>query len=169
MKPDQKIKKLTMTALMAAVVFVVTYVIRVPMPVASGGYANVGDASVYMAAALLGGPAGMAAAAIGSGLADILAGAGLYIPATIVIKGLMGFICGKLMEREGFARFLIAAIIGGAIMVGGYAAYEAAVVFQENPVMALLNVPMNLVQWACGVAVASAFYPAMPRIKRSLA
>ena len=161
-------KKLTAAALMAAVVFVVTYVIRIPMPVASGGYANVGDAAVYLAAALLGGPAGMAAAAIGSGLADILAGAGLYIPATVAIKGLMGFVCGKLMEREGFARFLLAAIMGGAIMVCGYAAYEAGIVFRENPALALINVPMNLIQWGCGLAVASVFYPAVPRIRKSL-
>ena len=168
MRSNPKVKRLTAAALMAAVIFVVTYVIRIPMPIASGGYANVGDAAVYMAAALLGGPAGMAAAAIGSGLADILAGAGLYIPATVVIKGVMGFACGKLMEREGFVRFLLAAIIGGAIMVGGYAAYEAMIVFRENPALALINVPVNMIQWVCGIAVASVFYPTVPRIKKSL-
>ena len=168
MRINPKVRQLTAAALMAAVVFVVTYVIRIPMPVASGGYANIGDAAVYIAAALLGGPAGMAAAAIGSGLADILAGAGLYIPATVVIKGMMGLICGKLMEREGFARFLLAAAIGGALMVGGYAAYEAIVIFKGNPALALINVPANMIQWVCGVAVASVFYPALPRIKKTL-
>ena len=72
------------------------------------------------------------------------------------------------MEREGFARFLLAAVVGGAIMVGGYAAYEAIVVFRENPNMALINIPMNLIQLACGAAIAALFYPAAPRIRKSL-
>jgi len=154
-----------MTALMAAVIFVVTYLVRVPMPIASGGYINIGDTAVYVAASLLGGPAGMISAAIGSALADLTAGYVVYILPTAVVKGLMGYVCGKLMERGGFARFLVASIIGGAIMVGGYAAFET-VLFNVN--QALAGLPFNGVQWVCGVAVAIAFYPAVPRIKKNL-
>ena len=162
---ERRVTKLTTVALMAAVVFVVTYMIRIPMPIASGGYINIGDAPIYIAASLLGFPGGMIAAAIGSAIADLSAGYVFYIIPTAIVKGLMGLVCGKLMEREGFARFLTAAVIGGAIMVGGYAAFEAAL-FNINH--ALAAIPFNLIQWACGVAVAAAFYPAIPRIKRSL-
>jgi len=165
MRQNPRVKKLTSTALFAAVIFVVTYLIRIPIPVASGGYINIGDAPVYVAAALLGGPAGMAAAAIGAALSDLSAGYVVYILPTAIIKGLMGLICGKLMEREGFARFFFAAAAGGAIMTGGYAAFET-LLFNLN--QALVAVPFNIIQWVCGVAVAAAFYPVIPRIRKSL-
>ena len=165
MRNNPRVKKLTTTALMAAVIFVITYLIRIPMPIASGGYINIGDAPIYIAAALLGGPAGMAAAAIGAALADLSAGYVFYILPTAIIKGLMGFVCGKMMAKETFTRFLGASIIGGAIMVLGYAAFETAF-FNIN--QALAAIPFNLIQWVAGVAVAIAFYPAVVRIKRSL-
>ena len=166
MKQNPRVRKLTTTALMAAVVFVVTFVIKVPMPIASGGYVNIGDAAVYIAASALGGPMGMVAAAAGSALADLSAGYAIYILPTAVVKGLMGLVCGKLMEEAGFVRFLIASAVGGAIMVGGYAAFEAAM-FNVNH--ALAGAPFNMIQWVCGVAVASAFYPIVPRIKKVVA
>ena len=163
-------KKLIMTALMAAIIFVITYLIRIPMPIASGGYINIGDAAVYIAAALLGGPAGMIAAAVGSSLADLASGFVHYMLPTAVVKGLMGFVCGKLMAKETFSRFLIAAIIGGAIMVGGYAAFDVALMSIGQPAanfsLAIAAIPFNLIQWVAGVAVAAAVYPVIPRIKR---
>jgi len=165
MRQNPKVRQLTMTALMAAVIFVVTYIVRIPMPIASGGYINIGDTAVYVAAALLGGPAGMISAAVGSALADLTAGYVLYIIPTAVVKGLMGYVCGKLMERAGFPRYLISSVIGGAIMVGGYAAFEI-MLFNVN--QALASFPFNGAQWACGVAVAIAFYPAVLRIKKNL-
>ena len=161
-----------MTALMAAVVFIVTYLIRIPMPIASGGYINIGDAAVYIAAALLGGPAGMIAAAAGSSLTDLASGFVHYMLPTAVVKGLMGFVCGKLMTKESFVRFIIASIIGGAIMVGGYAAFDVALLSIGQPFvnfsLAIAAIPFNMIQWAAGVAVAAAVYPVIPRIKRSI-
>jgi len=162
MRQNPKVKTLTMTALMAAIIFVVTYIVRIPMPIASGGYINIGDTAVYIAASLLGGPAGMISAAIGSALADLTAGYVMYILPTVVVKGLMGLVCGKLMEREGFGRFFFASAIGGAIMVAGYAAFDAAL-FNVNQMFA--GLPFNSIQWVCGVAVALAFYPAITRIR----
>ena len=172
MRSDPKVKKLTTTALMAAVIFVVTYLIRIPMPIASGGYINLGDAPVYMAAALLGGPAGMIAAAAGSSLADLASGFVHYILPTAIVKGLMGYVCGRLMEKDSFARFVTASVTGGAIMVFGYAVSDVALlsISQEmvNYSLAVASVPFNLIQWAAGVAVAAAVYPVIPRIKRSI-
>ena len=150
---------------MAAVIFVITFLVKIPMPIASGGYLNIGDAPVYLSASLLGGPAGMIAAALGSALADLTAGYVIYIIPTAIVKGLMGLVCGKLMEGSGFARFLTASVIGGAIMTCGYAAFETAM-FNLN--QAIASAPFNIIQWICGVIVAAAFYPVVPRIKRSV-
>jgi hypothetical protein len=77
----------------------------------------------------------------------------------------MGFVCGKLMEYAGFARFVVASVLGGAIMVAGYAAF-GIVLFNLN--QALAAAPFDLIQWVCGVAAAAAFYPVAPRIKKIL-
>ena len=166
MRTDPKVKKLTMTALMAAVIFVVTILVKIPMPGVSGmGSLNIGDAIIYLTAALLGGPAGMIAAAIGSSLADLLTGLAHYMLPTAIVKGLMGLVCGRLMERETFARFLIASVAGGAIMVAGYAVYDTMLL---QLAVALAIIPFNLVQWGVNVALAAAFYPVVPRLKRSI-
>jgi len=164
MRLDTKTRQMTATALMAAVIFVVTFLIRIPLPIASGGYLNIGDAPVYLAAYLLGGPWGALAAAVGSALSDLAAGYVVYAVPTAVIKGLMGLVCGRLMrDCETLRRFALAACLGGAIMVGGYAAFEA-VMFNVN--QALAAAPFNCIQWAGGVVVAIALYPAVKRIRR---
>ena len=177
MRQNPKVKTLTMTALMAAVIFVLTFLVRVPIG-GSGGYVNIGDAGVYVAASLLGGPAGMIAAAIGSALADLSVGAAMYILPTAIVKGLMGLVCGIIMRRAGFAPFLAASVTGGAIMVSGYFAADIVIASLNmaeglngasvNLSLALASFPPNIIQWACGVAVAAAFYPAVVRIKKNL-
>ena len=77
MKQD-KIKTLTWAGLMCAIVVVTTMFAAIPIPGVQGAYANAGDAAVYASAHLLGWPWGVAAAAIGSMLADIILGSALY-------------------------------------------------------------------------------------------
>jgi len=180
MRQNLRVKTLTMTALMAAVIFVLTFVIRVPVG-GGGGYINIGDAGVYVAASLLGGPAGMIAAAIGSALADLSAGAAIYILPTAIVKGLMGLVCGALMKRAGFKPFLAASLTGGVIMAAGYFVADIVIAslnmpggytaFGTGPInmtLAIASLPPNMIQLACGVAVAAAFYPAVVRIKKNL-
>ena len=59
------VKKLTMAGVMAALVFVMTYVPKVPVPV-TGGYVHLGDGAIFLSVLLLG-PLGVPAAAVGSG------------------------------------------------------------------------------------------------------
>jgi uncharacterized membrane protein len=156
-----RLKKLTATALVAALVFVATFLIRVPIPVASGGYVNLGDTIIYLGALILGGLPAAAAAAIGSALSDLIAGYAVYAVATFIIKGLMGFVCGVIVRRVGFARFTVAALVSGLVMVIGYFVFEA-LFFNIN--QAMVSAPFNLLQLVCGIVVALALYPAALRI-----
>ena len=61
---SSKTKDMVMTALMAAIIFVATYLIRIPNP-ATGGYSHLGDCMIFLAVVLLGRKNGSAAAAIG--------------------------------------------------------------------------------------------------------
>lgn len=157
------IRKITQTAMAAAVVFLVTWTVKLPIP--GGGYINLGDTVIYLSAFFFGGPAAAAAAAMGSALADIAAGYVIYAPATFVIKGIMGLVVGLLCVGKRFPSYLLACVLGGAIMTGGYALYELAVF---DSAYALVNIPYNLIQWAGSVAIAALFYPAANRIDRSI-
>ncbi len=119
-----------MYGLMIALVFLTTYFTRIPTPL-PGGYFNLGDAMIMLAAVFLGPLGGLAAGAIGSGLADLAAGAFLFAPITLVVKGIEGLIVGILAAkylRSGKKRhgnLLIAVIAGAIIMVAGYFFAEA--------------------------------------------
>ena len=69
---DQKLHRLVLSALFAALCTVMTLVIQVPSPVQ--GYVNLGDCAVLLAAWALGPLYGGAAAGTGSMLADLLSG-----------------------------------------------------------------------------------------------
>lgn len=155
------VRKLTVSAVTAAVVFAVTWTIRIPVPGTSGGYVNMGDSVIYLAAFLLGGPLAAAAAAVGSALADAAAGAAIYVPATFVIKGLMGLFCGYFSSGKSFSRFALSCAIGGAIMALGYALYETAV-FGIG--YAVASLPFNVVQWVGGGSIAVVLFPAVKRL-----
>jgi uncharacterized membrane protein len=150
---------------MAAIIFVVTYLIRIPMPIASGGYLNIGDTPIYLGAYLLGGPLGAFAAALGSSISDLAAGYVFYAAPTAVIKGAMGFVCGSVMRGDDPKRFALAAVLGGGIMTGGYAVFES-LFFNVN--QALASVPFNMVQWAGGALAAIVLFPAVKTVGRAL-
>ena len=83
-----KTRKLTVTALFAAMVCVATMFIHIPVPM-TGGYAHIGDAFIYLAACMLPMPYAMAAGAIGAGMADALGGYYVYVIPTLIIKALL--------------------------------------------------------------------------------
>ncbi len=83
-----KMRYITLTGLMAAMIALMTaYICHVPVGV-NGGYIHFGDSLIYIAAALLPTPYALAAAAIGGGLADLMT-APMWAPATIIIKMLI--------------------------------------------------------------------------------
>ncbi len=158
-------KKLIITSMLAALIFVITFLVAVPVP-STSAYINFGDSVIYSAGMLVGAPWAAAAAGIGSAIADWAFGVPIYIPATVIVKALMGFVCAKLMKRGDFPRFLMACIIGGAIMVVGYGLYETVFMGGWGYVTATLI--GNLIQWAGGVAGAAVLYYPVKRIRSAL-
>jgi uncharacterized membrane protein len=159
---SKNVRRLSYAAIAAAIVFVVTWVLKVPIP-GTSGYINLGDSMIYFSAYMLGGPLGAAAASIGSALADLASGYAVYIPATFILKGLMGLSFGMMAFRKKLGLYTAAAFIGGAIMTVGYAIFET-IVF--GFAYAVTSIPWNLVQWAGGVIVALVLYPVAQRIQR---
>ena len=87
---NEKLYKIIVAAMMAALACVATMIIRIPSPMQ--GYVNLGDAVVLMCGWILGPIYGVAAAGIGSMLADILAAYPYYAPGTLVIKAVVALI-----------------------------------------------------------------------------
>ena len=90
---DLKLKKIIMTALLAALACVATMSIRIPTP-GTQGYIHPGDAIVILSGVILGPAYGLLAGGIGSALADLLGGYFIYVPITFAVKGMIAFVCG---------------------------------------------------------------------------
>lgn len=156
-----KLLKICVTAMFAALICVATMLIQIPSPL--NGYVNFGDCFILIAAWVLGPVYGFAAGGIGSALADLFTGYVHYVPGTFVIKGLIAvataLICRamlKKMPKISVPAYIVSALAGEIIMVGGYYLY-AALLLGKSFAGAAASVPGNLVQGAfglvCGVVI----------------
>ena len=84
-------KEITKIAMMAALVFVATYSLKVP---SLHGYTHLGDCMIFIAVLLLGGKKGAISGAIGASLADLVGGYIIWILPTFFIKFIMASIMG---------------------------------------------------------------------------
>lgn len=145
-------------AVFASLICAATFVIKIPSPL--NGYINLGDCFVLLAGWMLSKKRGAAASAIGSALADVIAGYALFAPATFVIKGLVAFLAhvlfGVLKEKTkaGIAA-LLAGLAAECAMILGYFVYES---FLYGVGAAASGIPFNAIQGAAGVAAALALY-----------
>lgn len=152
-------KRVVMNGLMIALVFLATYFTRIPTPL-PGGYFNLGDSVIMIAAILLGRRTGLVAGAIGSCLADIVFGSFLFAPFTLVVKGLEGYTTGLIAGSDPSARgiqtarSIVAVVVGAIVMAGGYFFSEAFLLGFFNSAFgltaAVAELPANLVQGALG-------------------
>lgn len=115
---------IAIAGVMTAVVFVATRLIQVPIP---GGYVHLGDSMIYFSAFTFGPLTGGIAGAFGATLADLTSGYANYAPATFIIHGAEGVLAGLIAWRAGVWRMILAAIVGGLVIVGGYFLYDLLV------------------------------------------
>lgn len=123
MKRDN-IKQIVYTALMMALVFVMTFSIRIPVPFTQG-YIHGGDSMIFVAVLILGWRNGTIAAGIGSALSDLLAGYSQYILPTLVIKGMMAMFMGLALEKTNNSKKSIFALSG--ITVGVWLIFNSII------------------------------------------
>lgn len=148
---DKKIRKLVISAMMAALTYIATMVIQIPSPM--NGYVNLGDCFVLLSGWLLGPWYGGAAAGIGSMLTDLLSGYGYYAPGTFVIKGLDALVAALLFRAMGrtSTAALVSGLVGETIMVAGYFGYAALLL--GKGLGAAASIPGNLVQATMGLLI----------------
>ncbi len=111
-----KIRRLILTGLFAAIICLTTaYILHIPTGV-NGGYVHIGDALIYIAAALLPKPYAMIAAIIGAGMADFITGSVIWVIPTMIIKPILVLFISsksdKIINIKNIVGTLIAGIIG---------------------------------------------------------
>ncbi|MFX1328860.1 MAG: ECF transporter S component [Promethearchaeota archaeon] len=119
---------ISIIGIFAALICILTMVISIPIP-ATQGFINIGDAGVMFTGLIFGPFVGSLSGGIGSALADIFLGYTIYAPATLIIKGLEGFLIGIIANPKHYYvklnyRDILAVVVGGIIMVFGYFIYE---------------------------------------------
>jgi uncharacterized membrane protein len=127
-------RKVATTAIFTAFVAVTTWAFTLGIPTTNGGYFDVGEIMVYIAAILEGPYVGAIAGGVGSMLSDA-AVSPAYAPGTLAIKAAEGFVVGYLTNRTfaGTSRptwrmvtTLIGVVVGGLIAVLGAAYWSVS-------------------------------------------
>ena len=96
---ESNLKTLIRYSVLMALTTVMTMVIHIPT-VGTNGYLNLGDMVVFIAALTMGKKAGFIVGGLGSALADLLLGYTHYAPITFIVKGLEGYIAGRILETN---------------------------------------------------------------------
>ena len=158
MKVSKPLIQLVFGALLAALCCISTLIIQIQIPT-TGGYVNLGDVVIIFAAWLLSPVYAVLSAAIGSALADLLAGYAQYVPATFVIKGLMALaawavfrLTNKITQHKPVLSLVftpLSALCAEVVMVGGYFIFECFILQYGSGAVAAV-IP-NMMQGVAGI------------------
>lgn len=149
------VKDIVITALLAAICFVATY-IHIPFGKAM---IHLGTTAIFISAMLFGGIKGGLAGGIGLGLFDLLGGYVAYAPWTLLTKGLTGLVCGFISfagrKNDGFGKQIVFDVLGclagGAVSLAGYFAADC-VIYDVG--VAYVNAIASLTTTGIGVVIA---------------
>lgn len=160
---DKKIKSMVYTSLLAALICVATFMIKVPSVVTSG-YVHLGDGFIFIAVILLGSKNGAWAGSIGASLADLLGGYSHYAIPTFIIKGIMALIMGYVINKvPGNSKFkwIAGALVGSIWQIIAY--YVVGSLMVGSFISTLMDIPANMAQSIAGIIVAVIFVVAFKK------
>ena len=188
-KENEKVFKLAVTGLMAALCYVAFTYVKIPIPTIGGDMValHVGNAFCVLAALLLGGTYGGVAGALGLTIADLMDPA--YVtsaPKTFILKFLIGLIAGFIAHRVAkitddhdagyiFRWSLIASavslgfnVIADPVFGYFYKNYVLGVESSAAKIMSTLAAGVTFINAVAGTVVVVAVYSAIrPILKRT--
>lgn len=139
----QKMIYMTTTGLFAALICITTaYIFHIPIGT-NGGYIHVGDALIYLAAAILPTPYAMAAAALGGAIADIMT-APVWAFATLIIKMLLTIPFTSKKDKIVNMQNVISVFAASLISIVGY--YFAEVILFGSWVAIIPSITGSIIQ-----------------------
>lgn len=153
------IRRITLTALMAALVFVLTLIPRFPL-FTTGGYIHLGDAGITFAAVAFGPWVAAIAGGLGTALADLV-GFPQWAIFSFLVHGFQGFVLGLMLRwKLNWVTVVLSTIVGVFIVATGY--FLAGAILQGVAV-SLTEVPFNIAQALSGSLVGLPLYWAVRR------
>ncbi|HPJ01395.1 MAG TPA: ECF transporter S component [Candidatus Limiplasma sp.] len=154
-------QSIALCGMMAALIFVATYFLKIPMV---QGYIHLGDGFILIASAVLGWPA-VVSAALGSMLADLLAGYTVYMLPTFIIKGAVAAIAVIASRRNSQPVQMFYMLVAEIVMVAGYFLTEWFIL-GFGLAAASSAILGNVLQGLSGVAIWVLLMPVVKRIRK---
>ncbi len=136
-------RSITITALSAALIFLFTWVVRVPGPI-TGGLVHMGNVPFFVASIVYGPYVGAIAGAIGMGMFDIFSGYIAWAPITVITCLIMGYVLGNVTKRFNTKNLIIGFVLMVVIKVLGY--YFGEAIMYKSFVTPFASIPGNIVQ-----------------------
>ena len=174
MEKELNIRSMVLTALMTALVYIATMIVRIPTP---GGMIHMGDFTIFISVLILGTKRAVFASGVGMFLVNVLGGLMHWAPFTLVIKGSMALIVGLIIDKKGISRktcfigFTLASIfmvigyfLAGIIVANFFTG--SAIGFTESAVFAARDILPNILQVTVAVAIATPMVSVIENIKR---
>ncbi len=166
---SKQTEQIVFGGLFIAIVFVATYFIQIPTTGISGGLIHLGNIAMFSIALKYGKKYGALSGGIGMMLFDIFSAWFAWAPATLVVRGLMGFVIGFVAQDKNgqgskLWKNIVAILLGAVVMLTGYFFFEAVILGVGWA--AIAGVPGNLVQLAIGL-IALGLVPFLPNMKDS--
>ncbi|WMI81042.1 ECF transporter S component [Anaerotignum sp. MB30-C6] len=149
-------KEVCIQGLLVALVAVSTMIFQIPVS-ATQGYIHLGDSMILLISVFFGARYGMVAGGVGSALADILSGYAHWALFTFIIKGIMGYLIGKVAsfseKNEKFITYrnMLASVLGIIWMVFGY--FIGGGILKSSFAVAAVSIPENIIQGFSGFAI----------------
>ena len=180
MKGIRNTRILVTAALLAAMTYIATTIIKIPTP--TMGYVHIGDSFVLIAGFLLGPFVGGLSAGIGSMLSDLLGGYVAWAPGTFIIKFATAAVASLVFYRLGRnksvrlpVRSIVSGIAGELVMITGYFLYNIFMLTVVNTgaesvaigaaaVQSFLEIPFNGAQGIIGICLSTALIPLLEKL-----
>ncbi len=162
-----KTEHIVFAGLFISIVFVATYFIQIPTTGISGGLIHLGNIAMFSIALKYGKKYGALSGGIGMMMFDLFSAWFVWAPATLIVRGTMGFVIGFISQDKNgqgsnIYKNVIAIVIGSVVMLLGYFVFEASVL--GIGWAAIASVPGNLVQITIGL-IALGLVPFLPNMK----
>ena len=163
---NKQLYRAMLTALLMALTIVCGRFFLLPIPWTHGNI-NLSDASILIAAALLGPLGGGIVGGVGTAFLDLISGYAQYAPFSLLAHGLEGILAGWCYQRWGKTKLgqgktklgqWSSLAVGALVMVGGYFLADS---FLYTWVAGFLGIGTNLLQGLAGIIVAQLILPAL--------
>ncbi|MGC9394105.1 MAG: ECF transporter S component [Anaerolineae bacterium] len=159
MSRDVDIGRMTLIALMGALIFVLTALARIPIP-ATNGYVHLGDAAITFTAYAFGPWVALFAGGMGTAMADVL-GYPQWAIFSLLIHGAQGLAMGWIVQKRINAMTVLLSVVAGAAIV--VAGYFVAGIFLVGIGAATVELLPNALQGISGGLIGVPLYLAVRR------